>query len=94
MRNGLDDAIIDEAKRMTTDFDGRPELIAIQSANPHKDNTTMIKTLAELARRAPDVDWHLSVAGSTGRASWDGVRQLAADLNVAETHHLVRFLRT
>jgi glycosyltransferase involved in cell wall biosynthesis len=84
VRNGLDDSIIDEAKRMATDYDGRPELMAIQSANPHKDNTTMIKTLAELVRRAPDVAWHLNVAGSAGRTGWDDVQQLAARLNVAD----------
>ncbi|MEZ6070276.1 MAG: glycosyltransferase family 4 protein [Pirellulales bacterium] len=84
VRNGLDDAVIDEAKQLSTAFDGRPDLMAIQSANPHKDNTTMIRTIAELVRRAPDVPWHLNVAGSPGRTGWSDVQQLADKLKVAD----------
>ncbi len=84
VRNGLDDELIDRARLARTAFDGRPQLVAIQSANPHKDNETMVRTLAELVRLAPSVPWHLKVAGSAGRGGWSSVQQLASDLAVGD----------
>lgn len=58
-------------------------LLAVQSANPHKDNLTLVRALAQLRGAAPLFNWRLEFAGSAGRADWAPVRQLAEQLGVA-----------
>lgn len=84
VRNGLDDEVIDRARTLPDGAYNPTQLVAIQSANPHKDNTTMVEALAELVGLAPEVPWHLKVAGSAGRAGWAEVQDLAARRGVAE----------
>jgi len=85
VRNGLDDDVIEAAPSVPDAYAARfGELCAVQTANPHKDNPTMIRCLAELVRRAPDINWHLRIAGSDGRGSWLPFRELARSLGVEE----------
>jgi glycosyltransferase involved in cell wall biosynthesis len=67
-------------------------LVAVQNANPHKDNPTLVRTLAALVEAAPNVDWRLLVAGSSGRGDWLPYRQLASELGVAERIDWLGFL--
>jgi len=84
VQNCLDDDMVDAAKRIPDRFDGRPHLMAIQSANVHKDIPTLLCTLAELVKRAGDVPWHLHVAGPIGRGNWGPFQQFAGELGVAD----------
>lgn len=84
VRNGLDDEVIDRARTLPDGEYNPAQLVAIQSANPHKDNTTMVETLAELVRLGPEVPWHLKVAGSAGRAGWADVQELAARRGISD----------
>jgi glycosyltransferase involved in cell wall biosynthesis len=81
---GLPDATVDHATTMTNLSGGEPRLIAVTSPLPHKDNPTMLRTVAELVRQWPDVDWHLDVVGGTDPNAWAPFRQLAAQLGIAD----------
>jgi glycosyltransferase involved in cell wall biosynthesis len=59
-------------------------LVAITNAREHKDNPTLIRTLAQLVHLRPAVDWRLDVAGGVRPEMWQPLRQLAADLGVAD----------
>lgn len=82
--NGLSHDVLSAARNVEDRYDGRPHLMAIQSANRHKDNPTLLRTLARLVEEAPDVDWRLDVAGSLGRGTWTPFQELASQLGVAE----------
>lgn len=82
--NGVPGAWLQRAAVEPDRYAGEPRIVAVQSAAAHKDNPTLIATLAELARRAPHVDWRLRIAGGPGRGSWDDVRRLAKEQGVAE----------
>jgi len=82
--NGLSASMLARAETVPDLYSGAPQLMAIQSANRHKDTATLLRTLAFLVHKAPQVDWRLSLAGSHGRASWDPFHALAADLGIAE----------
>lgn len=61
-----------------------PRIAAVTSPHPHKDNETMIRTVAELVHDCPDVDWHLDVAGGRDAAVWDPFQRLADELGVGK----------
>lgn len=69
-------------------WDGRPTLLAVTSADPHKDNLTTLRTLKLLRERSPAVDWRLEIA-YTGVL--DREKAIAAQLGVAP---YVEFLGT
>lgn len=80
---GLPDGLIDRAAESADLFEQRPDLLAITSPFPHKDNPTLVRTLADLVRRDPRIDWRLRVAGG-GPEQWSPEQQLAQQLGVAE----------
>jgi glycosyltransferase involved in cell wall biosynthesis len=93
---GLPEPLLAEARATATAL-GRPaaraaaasppstrRLVAITNARDHKDNPTLLRTLAELVRRRPDVDWRLDVAGGVRPEMWRPVQALAADLGVGD----------
>lgn len=55
------------------------DLIAIQDTSKHKDNKTLIRTLANLCEKRPDVNWHLHIAGA---GDWSAIKESAIKLNV------------
>ncbi len=59
-------------------------LVAITSPEAHKDNTTLIRTLAELVGREPNEGWRLDIAGGVDAKAWDAYRQLATRLQVRD----------
>lgn len=60
-----------------------PDILAITSTAPHKDNTVLIDMLSELHRRRPDVPWRLRIAGGNGAASFPDLvaRAVAAGID-------------
>jgi glycosyltransferase involved in cell wall biosynthesis len=90
--NGVSGEWLERAAREPNRYDGAPRLVAVQSAARHKDNPTLIATLAALTERAPEVDWQLRIAGGSGRGSWDDVRQLAERLGVGSRVHFLGHL--
>jgi glycosyltransferase involved in cell wall biosynthesis len=79
--NGLPRRILAAAKNRSDGWQGEPRLMAIQAPSLHKDNPTLLRTLAELVRREPTTPWQLSIAGE---GDWSAVRELAARLGVAD----------
>ncbi|MCA9267352.1 MAG: glycosyltransferase family 4 protein, partial [Planctomycetales bacterium] len=79
---GLPDRLLDAPSETTSSGAESRRLVAITSPQPHKDNETMIRTLAELVRREPETDWRLDVAGGVTAHAFDPLRRLAAELGV------------
>ncbi len=77
--NGVSDKVIKASRVVEPSWDGQPNLVAIQDTRPHKDNPTLVRTLAELVRRRPSVPWHLHVAGG---GDWATIKLLARQLGV------------
>ncbi len=86
--NGLPSELHAAAKQPAR-WAGRPLLLALQAGGAHKGNDTLIRTLAELVRRAPETDWQLKVAGQLNFEPW---RRLAAELKVADRVEYVGYL--
>lgn len=79
IHNGLSFSWCGDLKSSRADWGGRPHLAAIQHSETHKDNPTLIRTLAELVRIRPSVRWKLKIAGG---GDWSDIRQLAHALGV------------
>jgi len=84
--NGLSDDAIRAAEVHIEGWQGQPHLVAIQTPVEHKDNPTLLRTLAYLLKAEPDVPWQLSIAGA---CDWSEVKKMAADLGVLDR---IRFL--
>ncbi|MBX3413359.1 MAG: glycosyltransferase family 4 protein [Pirellulales bacterium] len=80
--NGLSEQALRRAEEIDQRYTGEPRLMAIQSANRHKDTPTLLRTLAFLVYKAPEVNWRLDVAGGHGRGSWEPFQQLAVELGI------------
>ncbi len=92
VRRAPGDAVDANSQRTTRASKPSATLLAVQSANEHKDNPTLISTLAELSRLEPTIDWQLQIAGSAGRAAWQPVQALAARLGVRDRVQWLGFL--
>lgn len=64
--------------------DTKPSILTLTSPQPHKDNSTLIKTLAVLNRLRPNVHWVLNIAGGTNQAAFSDLRLFANQLGVAD----------
>ena len=92
-RPGVDNPVIyhglpDELASATPDESPEPFtdglIVSITNQNPHKDNTTLLQTLAELVRTRPDVDWRLKIAGGIFPELWQPYKDLATELGVRD----------
>jgi len=81
IHNGLSRRVLDASRIATSTWDGQPRLLAIQDTLPHKDCTTLIRTLAELVRLRPSVPWQLEIAGG---GDWTEYMALAERLRVRD----------
>lgn len=81
---GLPNDLVDESLPPTESSKASSIISAITSPLPHKDNETMVRTIAELVRQRPDVNWRLDVAGGRELNAWAAYRQLADDLEIAD----------
>ncbi|MHC4696112.1 MAG: glycosyltransferase family 4 protein [Planctomycetota bacterium] len=79
--NGLSSRILEAAETQSAGWQGEPHLTAIQALGKHKDNPTLLRTLACLLRREPGIDWRMSIAGP---GDWSPVKALAASLGLAD----------
>jgi glycosyltransferase involved in cell wall biosynthesis len=84
IRNALDDDVVHAAETISRDQPLTSQILVVQSANIHKDNPTVLRTLAELVARRPDVDWQVKIAGSDGRSNRAQLRDLAEQLGIAD----------
>lgn len=57
-------------------------IVAVTSPAPHKDNETLVRTLAELVDKSPGTDWHLHIAGGS-HERWSAARVLVDDLGLS-----------
>ncbi|MCA9186994.1 MAG: glycosyltransferase family 4 protein [Pirellulaceae bacterium] len=80
---GLPNELVDGAAAASGGFANEPRLIAITSPHPHKDNATLLRTLARLCAMRPDVPWHLDIAGGHHRSVWAAYESLAERLGVS-----------
>lgn len=87
--NGLPKQLLQAARERSDGWQGEPRLMAIQAPYVHKDNPTLLRTLAELIRREPATPWRLSIAGE---GDWSAVRELAASLGVADHVEFLGYL--
>lgn len=62
--------------------DYSPTLLSLTSPQPHKDNETLIQTLAQLRTDRPEVDWHLKVAGGASPDAFADLKALAETLGI------------
>ena len=76
---GLPDALINATKIKPQYQVG--QLFSITSPVPHKDNPTLIRTLAELFKMRPDVDWRLKIAAGYEQW-WAPHKELAKSIGV------------
>ena len=61
-----------------------PTILSLTSPQLHKDNPTLIKTLAVLKTRRPEVNWTLKIAGGTNPDAFSDLHELAGELGVAD----------
>jgi glycosyltransferase involved in cell wall biosynthesis len=59
-----------------------PHILCVTSPQPHKDNPTLIRMLAILSSRRPDVPWRLRIAGGRTADAFSDLKNLAAKLGV------------
>ena len=76
---GLSDALVN-AKKLEARYQPG-QLFTITSPAPHKDNPTLIRTLAELIEMRPDVDWQLKIAAGYEQW-WVPYKELAKSIGV------------
>ena len=80
--NGVGEHVVRRLAAIDTSVRPRPpHLVAIQSNAAHKDNPTLLRALAALVARSPEVPWRLTI---TGDPHWTRERELARELGVAE----------
>ncbi len=68
------------------------QIFSITNGNPHKDNGTLVRTVAELCKLEPNVDWKLKIAGGLFPELWEPYKSLARDLGVIENIEWVGFM--
>jgi glycosyltransferase involved in cell wall biosynthesis len=74
---GLPDKLLASGLEHPAATSSSRRLVAITSAEPNKDNPTLIRTLARLTHKAPREEWHLDLVGGVDPAAWNSMRQLA-----------------
>ena len=81
IHNGLSRQLLAAAERTDAPWSGRPHLIAIQSNQPYKNNSTLLKTLTLLIENAPELHWELTILGND---DWSSLHPVVAELGLSE----------
>jgi glycosyltransferase involved in cell wall biosynthesis len=79
---GLPDQLLTMAAEPQATSVNPRRLVAITSPESHKDNPTLLRTLARLTHKEPQQAWHLDIIGGVQPAAWNSLRQLAEGLGV------------
>jgi glycosyltransferase involved in cell wall biosynthesis len=88
VHNGVADQLVDAASNAVR-FSEAPTIGAITSDAIHKDNGTLIRTLARLVGRWPEIPWRLRIAGG---GKFHHERALACELGVNNRVEWLGFL--
>jgi glycosyltransferase involved in cell wall biosynthesis len=59
-------------------------ILTVTSAEPHKDNVTLLRMFAELCRHRPHEGWQLDIAGGMNPQAWLLYQELAGKLGIRE----------
>jgi glycosyltransferase involved in cell wall biosynthesis len=78
--NGLSSSVIAAADEPST-WRGEPHLLALTSDHPHKRNRALVRLMAGLVDREPDVPWSMTVASA---GDLPAEQKLAHELGVGE----------
>jgi len=70
----------------------RSQIVSLTNANPHKDSRTLLKMLAELVERRPEVDWRLVIAGGSDAEKWAPYKAYAQELGVGDRIEWLGFI--
>ena len=62
----------------------RNQIVSVTNPNEHKNNRTLLKMLAELVNRRPEVDWRLVIAGGANPDKWRPYEDYADELGVRQ----------
>jgi glycosyltransferase involved in cell wall biosynthesis len=81
---GLPNDLVDESVSSDGLQMSAARITSITSPHPHKDNETMVRSIAELVARRPDADWQLDVAGGHDLKVWEPFQRLSAELGIAD----------
>lgn len=81
IHNGLDDAQLQSARNRINRWCGEPIICGIQPNVRQKDSQTLVRALASLVTKRPDVPWSLRIAGG---GDWTSLLNLAKELNVVD----------
>lgn len=72
--------------------ENRCAILAVTSAAEHKDNATLIRMLASLCAKAPEMPWKLNIAGGLDGSSLSTLKDLSDDLGVSNRISYLGFL--
>lgn len=67
-------------------------ILAITSAEPHKDNPTLMRMLRVLKDKRPELDWRLKIAGGRDPSAFGPLLEFAAELKVRENVVMLGFM--
>ena len=62
----------------------RNQIVSLTNPNPHKNNHTLLKMLADLVDRRPEVDWRLVIAGGANPEKWVPYQEYAEELGILD----------
>ena len=90
---GIPDELIDASRnRLENDRAFLPQIVSITNHNPHKDNSTLVRSFAEVVRRDPEVNWRLEIAGGLFPELWEPYKELAIELKVIDRINWLGFI--
>lgn len=89
---GLPDTLLSSRPRNEIEGVDNSQIISITNYNQHKDNPTLIDTLATLVDKSPSFDWKLKIAGGNNPSQWQPVRELAKSKNMLSRIEWTGFL--
>lgn len=73
-----------EQPKLSPECVNRNQIVSLTNPNEHKNNRTLLKMLAELVQRRPEVDWRLVIAGGANAEKWKPYEAYAEELGVRE----------
>ena len=89
VHNGLSKEAL-RAEQSLPPFGGMKNLLlAIQDAETHKDNPTLLRIIQQLMKSRPEIPWELNIAGT---GNWDSIKLMAKKLGVLDRINFLGYL--